>query len=72
VSKDINLVTTSEAAASLNVHPKTIARLLRIGKLPAFKVANRWLIDKDIFNTFSKTYVGKKGRPQGWSPKEGN
>ena len=70
--KGINLVTTSEAAMILKVHPKTIARLMRIGKLPAFKVANRWLIDKDIFNTFSKTYIGRKGRPQGWSPKGDN
>jgi excisionase family DNA binding protein len=71
MSKDINVVTTSEAAASLKVHPKTIARLMRIGKLPAFKVANRWLIDKDTFNTFSKTYIGKRGRPKGWSPQGG-
>ena len=69
MAKYLKLVTASEAAAILNVHHKTIARLMRLGKLPAVKIANRWLIEESAFNTFCESYVGKKGRPKGWSPK---
>ena len=63
------LVSTSEAATRLGVHPKTVARLVRSGKVSAVKVANRWLVEESTVEAFSKTYVGKKGRPKGWSPK---
>ncbi len=64
----LNLTTPSEAALHLGVHHKTISRLMRQGRLPGVKVANRWLIDRDSFAVFSGSYVGKKGRPKGWSP----
>jgi len=65
----IKLVTAADAAKRLGVHPKTVSRLMRLQKLGAIKVANRWLIDEASFEQFAKTYVGKKGRPKGWSPK---
>ncbi len=69
MTQHLKLVATSEAAARLNVHHKTVARLMRLGKLPAVKIANRWLIQESDFNTFGESYVSKKGRPKGWSPK---
>lgn len=65
----MDLISTSEAAARLKVHPKTVARLVRSGEVRATKVANRWLIDASTIEVFGKTYAGKKGRPKGWSPK---
>ena len=69
MTQHLKLVSASEAAVRLNVHHKTIARLMRIGKLPAVKIANRWLMEEGVLNTFCEIYDGKKGRPKGWSPK---
>jgi hypothetical protein len=32
--------------------------------LAAVKVANRWLIPRDVLEEFAKTYVPKRGRPR--------
>ena len=66
----VKLFTTYEAARQLGIHPKTVSRLLRQGKLSGVKLANRWLIEQPILETFSKKYIGKKGRPKGWSPRK--
>jgi hypothetical protein len=47
-----------------------MSRLMREEKLKAVKVANRWLVEESVLDRFVKTYVGKKGRPKGWSPKK--
>lgn len=65
----LGLVTAYEAARELRVHPKTVRRLLRQGKLAGVKLANRWLIEQTTLETFGKNYIGKKGRPKGWSPR---
>ncbi len=67
---DHDLVTTLEAANILEVHHKTVTRLVRKGTLPAIKLANRWFISREILENYRKTYIGKKGRPKGWSPKK--
>ena len=64
-----DLLTAGEAAALLGVHPKTVSRLLRLGELEGQKLANRWLIEELTLKKFSKHYVGKKGRPLGYSPR---
>jgi excisionase family DNA binding protein len=38
--------TVKEVAKSLKVHPFTITRLAREGKIPAFKVGRQWRFDK--------------------------
>ena len=67
---DIKLITAYEAATELGIHPKTVSRLLRQGKLVGVKLANRWIIERPSLESFSKHYIGKKGRPKGWSPKK--
>jgi len=71
MTKNLQLLTSYEVAKELGVHHKTISRLLRLGKIPGIKVANRWLIERDTFEAFRKVYVGKKGRPKGSSPIRG-
>ncbi len=59
-----NYLSSSEAALLLGIHPFTIQYLLRDGRLPAEKIANRWLIRRDVVEDFAKTYVPKVGRPR--------
>lgn len=68
--KKLHLTTSYEAARELGVHPKTVSRLLRQGTLAGVKLANRWLIEQDTLEDFRKDYIGKKGRPKGYSPKK--
>jgi len=69
MNTELNFIPASEAAKSLGISPKSLGRLIRQGKFPAIKIANRWLIDKATLEEFSQTYIGKKGRPKGYSPK---
>jgi len=71
VTEQMVLISSHEAADRLHVHHKTISRLMRQGKLGAVKVANRWLLEESALEEFARTYVGKKGRPKGWSPNKG-
>ena len=48
----------------LGIHPMAIQKLLREGKLPAEKIANRWLLRRTDVEEFAKTYVPKVGRPR--------
>ena len=37
--------TTGEIAQYLRVHPYTVKRLARVGKIPGFKVGDQWRFD---------------------------
>ena len=65
----LGLITAHEAAEELRIHRVTVDRLLREGKLTGVKLANRWLIDQSSLDNFRQHYIGKKGRPKGYSPK---
>ena len=46
------------------MHPRAIQRLILQGRLPGEKVANLWLIPRDVVKEFAKTYIPKRGRPK--------
>ena len=69
MQKQLGFVTAYEAAKELGVHPKTVGRLVRQGKLLGVKLANRWLIEQSTLEAFREHYTGKEGRPKGYSPK---
>ena len=50
-----------EAGRRLKVHPETVKRLCRQGDLPANKIHNTWLINRDILDNFAGTYNPKCG-----------
>ena len=50
-----------EAGRRLKVHPETVKRLCRQGDLPAIKIHNTWLIQRDILDNFAGTYIPKRG-----------
>ena len=54
-------VNVIEAGHRLKVHPETVKRLCRQGDLPAVKIHNTWLIDKNILDNFAGTYNPKSG-----------
>ncbi len=54
----------TEAARMLGVGRPCVSRLAAAGKLPAVKVANRWLLPRLAIEEFSRTYEGKPGRPR--------
>ena len=50
-----------EASRRLKVHPETVKRLCRQGDLPAEKLHNTWLINRDILEDFAATYIPRRG-----------
>ena len=57
-----NYVDVTEASKVLRVHPETVKRLIREGKLPATKFGNKWVIERDRLQVFANTYDGRRGR----------
>jgi excisionase family DNA binding protein len=57
-----NYVTVAEAAERLNIHPESVRRLIRGGKLPARKLANTWLIERTTLEQFASNYDPRPGR----------
>lgn len=57
-----NYVTVDEAARRLNIHPESVRRLIRAGKLPARKFANTWLIESSTLDQFASNYDPRPGR----------
>ena len=58
---EAQFVSSSEAAKLLGAAHITVTQLCQHGKLPAIKVANRWLIPRDVLAEFSRTYEPKVG-----------
>jgi excisionase family DNA binding protein len=51
-----------EAGSRLRIHPDSVRRLIRQGRIPAFKFANKWLIRKDELEQFALVYDSRPGR----------
>ena len=56
------MLSTTEAAGILGVHPVAVQQMLRLGRLPGMKVARNWIIPRDALLEFAKTYVKGPGR----------
>ena len=57
-------ITSPEAARLLGITPVGVAQLVRQGRIPAVKMANRWLIPRDFVEQYARTYQGRRGRPR--------
>jgi excisionase family DNA binding protein len=57
-------VSSPQAAKILRITYVGVAQLARQGKIPAVKIANRWLIPKAFLEEFARTYEGRRGRPR--------
>ena len=56
----VETLTPNEVAKSLKLHPFTVTRLVREGKLPAFKVGGVWRIKKDEFERWITSMLPKQ------------
>jgi excisionase family DNA binding protein len=50
------------AAKRLRIHPESVKRLIRLGKLPARKFANKWFVRKDELEQFARSYIPRPGK----------
>jgi len=58
---DLNrYVKVIEASQRLGINRGSLRKMIYRGELPAIKVRNTWLIEKDKFEAFVKSYVKKK------------
>ena len=57
-----NYIDVIEASKILDVHPETVKRLIREGKLTATKFGNKWIMERDRFQVFANSYDGRRGR----------
>lgn len=53
--------TVEEAAERLKVHPESVRRLLREGKLKATKIGNRWLLHRAYVEQYARGYDPRPG-----------
>ena len=56
-----NYYNVIEVGRRLKIHPETVKRLCRQKDLPATKLHNTWLIDKDDLDNFAGTYFPRRG-----------
>jgi len=61
--KQIETLTPSEISKILRIHPFTVTRLAREGKIPAFKVGGIWRFRKDQFEEWVVSQTKKRFRP---------
>lgn len=54
MDKLAQFLTAEQAAERLQVHPKTVKRLLGQGKLPGQRVGNQWRISAEALDQFMK------------------
>jgi excisionase family DNA binding protein len=64
MSKDFllnNYAGVSEIGKRLHIHPESVRRLIRQGKLPAIKFGNKWLVEKSTLEQYASHYDPRPG-----------
>ena len=56
-----NYVGVNEVAERLNIHPESVRRLIRQGKLPAIKFGNKWLVERATLEQYASHYDPRPG-----------
>ena len=56
-----NYVGVDEVAERLNIHPESVRRLIRQGKLPAIKFGNKWLVERATLEQYASHYDPRPG-----------
>lgn len=56
----LSTYTVDEVAKALKLNPYTVRRLVREGKIPAFKIGGQWRFRKDEIDRFIKNLEKQK------------
>ncbi|MDT8307568.1 MAG: helix-turn-helix domain-containing protein [Anaerolineae bacterium] len=56
-----NYAGVDEVSRRLNIHPESVRRLIRQGKLPAIKFGNKWLVESGTLEQFASRYDPRPG-----------
>ncbi len=56
------ILTTKEVAEYLHIHPFTVHKLAREGKIPAFKIGTDWRFHKNYIDRWIKEKLNSPGR----------
>ena len=57
-----NYADVKEISHRLRIHPESVRRLIRQGKLPAIKFGNRWLVEKAKLDQYASRYDPRPGQ----------
>jgi excisionase family DNA binding protein len=57
-----NYLDLVEAARVLSIHPQSLRRLIKQGKVPAVLFAGKYLIERDKIEMFKSNYDPRPGR----------
>ena len=57
------IFTIKELSEHLRVHPTTIYRLLRQGRLPGFRVGSNWRFNRAVIEQWEKLQASEQQRP---------
>ena len=60
-----NYIDLIEAAAVLRIHPQSLRRLVKQGKVPTRLFAGKYLFERDVIETFKANYDPSPGRKSG-------
>jgi excisionase family DNA binding protein len=58
MASEEEILTISELSAHLRVHPTTIYRLLREGRIPGFRVGSAWRFSRTAIEKWERGQVG--------------
>jgi len=65
VSKHKEIMTAKEIAEYLKIHPLTVHRYAREGKIPAFKIGTDWRFHRKHIERWIRQKVSRANRPFG-------
>lgn len=56
-----NYIDVDGVSERLNIHPESVRRLIRLGKLPAIKFGNKWLVERAELEQYASHYDPRPG-----------
>ncbi len=60
-----DILDADQVGQMLHIHPRTIVRLAKQGKIPGFKVGSQWRFRKEAINEYIRNqeqqYISKQG-----------
>jgi excisionase family DNA binding protein len=59
MASDDQIFTIKELSEHLRVHPTTIYRLLRQGRLPGFRVGSNWRFSREAIEQWEREQAGR-------------